>query len=457
MKRIFAIAIFALLLPAATVAQAVGTSNPTEPARHIHLSQSSALIDEVVHIRLSGFTPNQRVTIRARTKDDLNRTWESNADFQVDKGGVVNLDSQKPISGTYTGADPTGLFWSMNLAPDEKQVSGFSKQTLTPLVITLTAELEARQVASATLERLFVAQTVKRMVVREQGLAGTLFLPETSEPQPGIIVVGGSGGGLREHQAALFASRGYAALALAYFRFEHLPEGLVNIPLEYFETAIRWMQTQRQVMRDKLVVVGTSRGGELALLVAATFPEIKAVVAYAPSSVLWGGVTNIPGDVTKPSWTYQGTPLPFLARAVPPAEVAEKPSQEPISFIPGYLVRLADPKAVKRASIAVEKIRGPVLLLSGEQDKMWPSKVMATMVEKRLILHKYPYAFKHHSYKGAGHFRDGSFQNLPTTILGGRHSVRGYKIDLGGNAKDTADAASDSWREVLKFLRAALR
>lgn len=445
-----------LIMPSA-VGGASGTARATELTSRIDIVPSKALIDEKVSIHLYGFKPRQRITLRARMKDDSNRIWESNADFLPDKRGQVRLNAQKPLSGTYMGADPTGLFWSMDLTRDENRVSPFSKQTLSPIVITFTAEVEGRQLASAVLERLFVAPAVKKIAVRELGLAGTLFLPAGSGPHPGLIIVGGSGGGLREHQAALLASRGYAALALAYFNFEHLPDVLVNIPLEYFETAIRWLQARNEVRADKLAFMGTSRGGELALLAGATLPQIKAVVAYAPSSVVWGGVTDKPGDVAKPSWTYLGTPLPFIARAVSPAEIAEKPSQEPLSLTPSFLVRLAEPDAVQRAAIPVEKIKGAVLLLSGQEDKAWPSSVMAEMVVKRLKQHRHPYPLKHLTYKGVGHFRETLFQNSPTTILSVRHSVRGYNIEFGGNARETAHAASDSWHRVLKFLQESLQ
>ena len=58
----------------------------------------------------------------------------------------------------------------------------------------------------------------------------------------GGSVLGGSGGGLPQGLAALLASHGYVALALAYFSYEHLPAELVSIPLEYFETGMRWLQ-----------------------------------------------------------------------------------------------------------------------------------------------------------------------------------------------------------------------
>lgn len=131
-KQLFAIAMLTLITPFQVIGQAHGKTHVTEIRQRIGVFPSSALIDEKVSIRLDGFRPNQRVIVRARMKDDSNRSWASNAEFLTDKHGAVNLDSAKPLSGTYSETDPNGLFWSINLAPDEKQVSPFSKQTLSP-------------------------------------------------------------------------------------------------------------------------------------------------------------------------------------------------------------------------------------------------------------------------------------------------------------------------------------
>ena len=50
-----------------------------------------------------------------------------------------------------------------------------------------------------------------------------------------------------------------------------LPPTLSNIPLEYFETAIEWLQHQPRLDGGRIAVSGTSRGGELSLLLGATF------------------------------------------------------------------------------------------------------------------------------------------------------------------------------------------
>ncbi len=101
----------------------------------------------------------------------------------------------------------------------------------------------------------------------------------------------GAGGGLSEGGAETLASEGLAALALAYFGIDRLPHELVEIPLEYFEKAIAWLRAQPGVDAERVAVVGNSKGGELALLLGATYPEdVKAIVGYSPSAVVWQGI-----------------------------------------------------------------------------------------------------------------------------------------------------------------------
>lgn len=66
-------------------------------------------------------------------------------------------------------------------------------------------------------------------------------------PFPGIIDLFGSGGGLCEYRASLLARRGFAVLALAYFRFEDLPEYLNDVSLDYFEEAVDFMLQHSKV------------------------------------------------------------------------------------------------------------------------------------------------------------------------------------------------------------------
>ena len=152
--------------------------------------------------------------------------------------------------------------------------------------------------------------------VREYGLVANFHRPSTSGTHPGVIVIGGAGGGLGGTSAvgALLAEGGYAALALAYLGLEHLPARLEEIPLEYFKSAIEWMRSQPSVEPSKIGVVGTSKGGEAALLVSAIYAEIRAVVAYSPSYVVFQGIDEAWSDASasKSSWTLGGKPVPFV-------------------------------------------------------------------------------------------------------------------------------------------------
>src|SRR4029450_9175270 len=95
-----------------------------------------------------------------------------------------------------------------------------------------------------------------------------------------------------------------------------LPTDLSQIPLEYFNQAIQWLQVHPAVDGDRLGVFGSSRGGEAALVIGASFPAIKAVVANVPSHVVWQGAN---ADLSKKtaSWTLGGVGLPFVSLVSP--------------------------------------------------------------------------------------------------------------------------------------------
>lgn len=407
----------------------------------------SELVDERLRIQLAGLLPDVSVVLRATMRDDLGRVWSAEASFLADAAGTVDLATQAPLSSGYAGIDPMGLCWSMALDPAERRVSPFAKRDLAPSALTLTAEAAGMPVASATITRRFVAPDVSRIPVREKGLVGTLFLPPGTEPHPGVLVLGGSSGGLQETAAALLGSRGFSALALAYFAFEQLPQQHVNIPLEYFATALDWMARHPRIREDRLAVLGRSRGAELALLLGATYRQVRAVVAYAPSAVLWAGTGG-------PAWTLHDEALPYMHDRLSPEESDAMFAQEPSAATPWYLANLEDASACEDAAIPVERTAGPILLISGEDDQMWPATLMGERLMQRLTQHQFPYRAEHLRYPGAGHLIGSPY--LPTTVNARRHPVANHTFLYGGNARDHARAEADSWPRVLALLRESL-
>jgi hypothetical protein len=117
-------------------------------------------------------------------------------------------------------------------------------------------------------------------------------------------------------------------------------------------------------------VLGESRGGELTLLLGATFPAIRAVVAYVPSGVLWMGIPvgSMAQPEPPPAWTWHGGPLPFMRGGIVGSAV-DWP-HPPVALAPGYVAALDNCRLVEQAAIPVEKTQGPLLLISGQADRM---------------------------------------------------------------------------------------
>jgi dienelactone hydrolase len=410
----------------------------------IAASKADALFDEPVAIRLEGFPAVRQVIVGASAEDDLGHRWSSHAEFVTDSNGAVDLTRQAPIAGNYRVADAMGILWSMTLDSTIRERTPFIKRTTAPVTVKLNVEMDRKRVASAELSRRLVSEGVVRSDVTHDGLVATMFHHEDGA-RPGVIIVGGSGGGKSIDHPALLASRGYAVMSLAYFAMPGLPRDLIGIPLEYFQKAIAWMKRHPGVAPDKLAVIGASRGGELALLLGATFPQITAVVGYVPSGIVWPGIggANMP---VRSAWTLRGEQVRCIATTTRGLEVWNK---SPVALTPWFLECLKNRDSAERAQIAVEKIGGPVLMFSGTDDQMWPSLNLADLAMQRFIARDFPHSYEHVSYAGAGHFIRFPYSPVISEMF---HPVVKTPMALGGNPEANHVASLDSWRRCLDFL-----
>jgi dienelactone hydrolase len=268
--------------------------------------------------------------------------------------------------------------------------------------------------------------------VTEGGLVGTLCIP-TGPPAPGVLCLGGSEGGHHAWHAEALANRGFTALSLAYAKNHFdpptpeqadLPEAIANIPLEYCEQALTWLAAHPAVRGNRVAVMGYSRGGELALQLGSMFPVVSNVVAVVPSGVRWGAAWS---DDGRAAWTYKGKPLPYLDNTV--------------------AYNNSSNAEAELASISVERIKGPVLLVSGGDDKIWPSTDFSDAVMKRLEAkgHTACYDDRHLNYPFAGHFAGG-----PPS---GYSISEEWRAMVGGNESADLHAQRSSWRVMLSFMR----
>jgi dienelactone hydrolase len=299
---------------------------------------------------------------------------------------------------------------------------------------------------------------VRVMLVREGGLVGTFYQPPGRASRPGIVVLSGGGGGLQSaaQQPGGLASRGFAVLSLAYFASEGLPKELSGIKLEYFKSGIDWLKGRPNVDPKRVGVLGISRGGELALLLGSTYREIKAVVAYVPSHVVWAGCCDSAAQ-TSPPWTLGGKPIPHMPPAPEMRTATRALSKDtPVRRTRIFQRRLEDTLAVARAAIPVERINGPTLLISGREDQVWPSSYMAEQIMMRLRRHAFRHPYRHLAYSAAGHSIGRPYTST-VSVNREQHPITKRLWDFGGTPSGTAWASEHSWSKVLEFLEKHLQ
>lgn len=273
--------------------------------------------------------------------------------------------------------------------------------------------------------------------LKSSGIAGRFFLPQTLDVTPAILVLGGSDGGLGYASSVgkNLAARGYAVLALAYFQKVPLPVTLTELPLEYFDLAIQWLENHPRVDGKRLGVFGFSKGAEAALILASRNSAVRAVVAAAPSHVAWEGLNRYK-PAGRSSWSLNGSPVCYV-----PYDRTVKFSS-PLAM---YMQSLAIAPGLHDSSIVVEKINGPVLLLSGDRDNLWPSTYMAEQIMARFKKKNSLHAHQHICYKTAGH------AVTPLFRLRDRIMFRLMSRIFGGDANANRSAQCDAWDRAISF------
>ncbi|HEX2773994.1 MAG TPA: acyl-CoA thioester hydrolase/BAAT C-terminal domain-containing protein, partial [Micromonosporaceae bacterium] len=140
------------------------------------------------------------------------------------------------------------------------------------------------------------------------------------------------------------------------------------------------LRAQPGVDAQRVFVRGTSRGGEASLLLASYFPQlVNGVIAEVPSSYIG---PSWPGR-DRSAWSVRGRELPYAKGLQPGAPLVS-----------------VDPSA----HIAVERIRGPVVLTCGESDPIWSSCQYVDDITERLAAHRYGYPVTPLRYADAGHY-----------------------------------------------------
>ena len=423
----------------------------------------SVLLGEPVQIALSGLPKNAEITIGARrsvtefTGDQ--RTYTSQARYTSSASGGLDLATAAPLAGSsYGRADLRGLFWAMRpVVPASADKSA--------LVPDGEVQLEARQgdsvLARCTLRLQRALPAVQSFPAEPFPGAVYARLPGSVQ-RPALILLGGSEGGLLiTRDAPIWASRGYAVLALTYYspagwsaqgptppELPALPAAFVDIPVERLEAAREWLARQPGVDTVRIGVMGTSKGAEFALIAAGRMPWIKAVAAIVPSDVVWEGWGPGVDGGQRASFAWKGQPLDFVPYKDFQKEFAGFATGADVKIRrPQDAGRAANPGRVTAARIRVEDIAVPVLVAGGHDDQIWDSGGMADAIAKRRADRGLDTVAL--IYPDAGHFLGGTGWS-PTTQYNAGISKS------GGTPEANARAQAEVFAQTQAFFRRVL-
>jgi dienelactone hydrolase len=433
------------------------TSDTSPAAIHLDVSPQHPSLDTELHIRINGMNQGGQLTLHAGMRDPRGREWRSQATFAAAEDGTVDLRRDAPRSGSYEDVDAMGLIWSM--CPVEESDPGGAPDVLSPTPLVLRAELAGVEVARAEVLRSRVPDGLVREDVRDLGLVGTLYRPDTDARVPGVLMLGGAEGGMHEDDAALLAAHGFAVMALAYYGLPGLPPALRDVPVEYFGTALDLLRRHPAIDGHRIGIMGASKGGEAALLIGSMHADLRAVVSVVGSGLLTQGISQdvIGGSfveiMTTPvaTWTYQGRELPYLPNVLTERIQAALAADAPIALkwaMPDLWNDDPNPDVI----IPVEQIRGAVLLVSGEDDQGY-GMAAHEIAARRLAQAGTGSAWRHTVHAGAGHLIAAPPFG-PTT----RSTSPGPGVTFthGGSPAADARARAATWREIVEFLTAEL-
>lgn len=297
-----------------------------------------------------------------------------------------------------------------------------------------------------------MVRNVTKRPVRDGGIVGVLATPDGAGRAPGVLLLGGAEGGLHERDAEELAAHGFTVLALAYFGLPGLPDGLVDIQLEYFSRGLDLLAAQPRA-GERFGVTGGSRGGEAALLIGAHDERIAAVVSVVGSGLLTPGIDFRLGRLldilgaAPASWTIGGERLPFLPHVIPDEMRDRIERGQPVRLALAFPPPPGDPAELDRLSIPVERTKGAVLLLSATDDGGWPSRAYSQVAADRLRSAAHPYPHEHRVFD-AGHLIAGAPGNamLSTTSPG-----PGVTFEHGGTPAANNVAREQAWQATVEY------
>ncbi len=221
-----------------------------------------------------------------------------------------------------------------------------------------------------------------------------------SDKQPLVVAFGGGSGGndwtrnyLKGKRDSL-NQKGYALLAVGYFKANGTPENLDRISLDAIRDTIMAAAEHPKIDDSKIILLGGSKGGELVLNLASRYKEFKGVVAMSTSNVSFPALTIY---ANTSCWMYKDKEVAYVPAPLKTILPAIKGD-----LYTAHTMMLEDKEAVNKAKIPVENIHGSVLIISGKNDEQWPASEMSEQIINQLKENNFKYYYNHIQLDG-GH------------------------------------------------------
>jgi hypothetical protein len=233
--------------------------------------------------------------------------------------------------------------------------------------------------------------------------SGSICSPADSARHAAIVLFGGYQPGDPMRTTALaFARHGYVAASVVYFGLKAAEDGaasvLVDVPVEIGGRALEAIGNRPDVDPSRIAAMGASKGGEYALLVASTYPAVKAVIADVPSPFALFGL-GAGGSPTGCSWSRGGKPLPCVPQDRAAGEEVWRRMQahQPVAFRASIDASRAAASAETMAAafFPLEHIQGPILCLAAADDQTWNSTAQCELAMAHLRARGHPFADRH--------------------------------------------------------------
>lgn len=283
----------------------------------------------------------------------------------------------------------------------------------------------------------------------------TVFRRAGDHARPVVVILAGAEGGNEAGQrfGPTLARLGYAAVSLPYYSpdwgeyapppaFPDLPGSFIDIRVDQLAELRESLAMMPGLDTSRFGLFGGSKGAEFALIAASHYDWIDAVVAFAPSDLVWEGwgLETVEAPRTRSSFSQGAKPLPFM-----PYQdfFAALDGGQSASLLPAHENgRANNPEREQSARIPIERYCGQLMLVAGDVDLLWNSGRMArNIVETREAAGLTTEAL---IYPHAGH-----------DIAGGSAEMRDDPRG-GGTPKANAQARADAWPRVVAFLAQTL-